>query len=153
VPTNPVDPWGAEGTVSHATTWIDLSLARANLSKPQTSPDGVRDPPKEGELLPSCCQPEVDHDSAESANFQQASGRKRRGNRGTAWVIAQVPLVLAAILLSVLWRPTPFNEFVPRWVAVASRIVGAAGIASTIAVIARAKFVLGKGSWCSRAAR
>jgi hypothetical protein len=44
----------------------------------------------------------------------------RTSGRGTAWVIAQAPVLLAAILLPVLWRPTAFNEFVPRWVAVAS---------------------------------
>lgn len=65
--------------------------------------------------------------------------------RGTSWVIAQAPVFLVGILLPVLWRPAPFNELVPHWVVLASRIVGAAGIASSIGVIARAKLVLGKG--------
>jgi protein-S-isoprenylcysteine O-methyltransferase Ste14 len=69
----------------------------------------------------------------------------RASGRGTVWVIAQAPVLLAGILLPVLWRPAPFNEFLPRWVAVASRIVGVAGIASSLAVVARAKSVLGKG--------
>jgi protein-S-isoprenylcysteine O-methyltransferase Ste14 len=69
----------------------------------------------------------------------------RPAGRGTAWVIAQAPLLLVAILLPVLWRPAPFNAFVPRWVAIASRVVGVAGIASSLAVAARAKSILGKG--------
>jgi hypothetical protein len=69
----------------------------------------------------------------------------RPAGRGTARVVAQAPVLLVAILLPIIWRPASFNEFTSRWVVLASRIVGAAGLASSIAVIARAKLVLGKG--------
>jgi protein-S-isoprenylcysteine O-methyltransferase Ste14 len=69
----------------------------------------------------------------------------RLTGRGAPWVIAQGPLLLAAILLPVMWRPTPFGELVPPWLAGASRVVGVSGSVVSIAVVARAKFVLGKG--------